>query len=523
MRSLVAVAVSVIAVLIAPVVAAAAPGELDRSFGTNGTATVPLPSGRSSAIAVLEDGRIVVGGSSGEASRGRFTLLRFLSSGRLDPSFGIGGVVHAAVSADDEADASIDAIVPLPDGGLVAVGTERGSTAWAMGVLRVDAAGKTVWTRLYQLGRPSANSRGVVDIGTSVSAAALAGDKILVSGTASGGTYALFDPTLARLNVSDGSLDRSFGEEGRVIAQRPAADCLPVRSRFAPFASFVVRVDGSIVAGGAMGCGIYAEGRWGILRAYTTSGEPLAGFETDPKGVRSFDWLRTAPDKTLTAVSFTAWNGAPAALMRLTSSGALADDPLLVGSDDPVVSVGVDVQSDGRLVSLSADRVVRFLPDGSLDASFGRAGAAPTGIRFPAAMALQPDGKIVVVGEGSTVTRLLGGVKAGVPVTDARRAAVRRRSVSIPIACQGPHGVSDCRGTVRMTATGRRHTSFTRARTFKVKAGGRTSLRIALNSTARRRIARAPHRRLTVRLAIGGPSGTKQRRLVLTAKASALR
>ena len=126
MRSLVAVVVSLIAVQMAPVAAAAVPGELDRSFGSNGTAMVQLPSGRSTTIAILEDGRIVVGGSSGEASRGRFTLLRFLSSGRLDPSFGIGGVVHAAVSADDEADARIDAIVPLPDGGLVAVGTERG-------------------------------------------------------------------------------------------------------------------------------------------------------------------------------------------------------------------------------------------------------------------------------------------------------------------------------------------------------------------------------------------------------------
>ena len=511
-KSLVALTVLVAAGL-APSVVGAAPGELDRSFGTGGTATVPLAGTLVADVGIDADGRIVVGGSSGDLSRRAFTLLRLLSSGQLDPSFGTGGVVRAL--DDDSGFTGLKAIVPLRDGGLVAAG----DTKQGMGVLRVDDSGQTVWVRHHQLGRPYAfpNRPDVVSAGARVTHAALVGDKIMVSGSASrGGTTNHFDPMLARLNVSDGSLDRSFGEEGRLIAPRPAGkqNCF---ISYTWFISFVVRADGSIVAGGIADCTGNQETAPAVLRAYTTSGEPVAGFETDPIAATSLRWLRAGPDTTLTAVGRGVTG--EVVLMRFTSSGALAGEPVPLGPPGAAAPVVFVAQPDERLVGPSGANAMRFLPDGSLDESFGRAGQASIG-HGAQSIALQSDGRIVVAGQRApddafAISRLLGGMRAGVPSVRARRASVQRRRVSIPIAC-GPRGASTCRGTVKITATGRRHTSFARARTFNVTAGKQRTLRLTLNSTARRRIALAPRHRLTVRLAITAGGRTTQRRLVLT-------
>jgi uncharacterized delta-60 repeat protein len=520
-RGLVAITVLVTALLMSPVAAVAAPGALDHTFGVHGTATVQFSGSGISDVDVLADGRIVVGGTSNDGTGHVFTLLRFLSSGQLDPAFGTAGVVRVGFGVNSRV-AGVSSVLPLPNGDLVAVGT----TDAGVGVLRVDAAGQTVWSRVHELGRPYTDNRGVVDARARADAAALVGDKVVVSGSASrgNGPGTALDPMLARLNASDGSLDLSFGEAGRLIAPRQAGptSCGMLEGHDAPFTWFVVRADGSIVAGGAANCGGANDHYWLILRAYTSTGEPLPGFQIDPMTVRPLDWLRAgASDIAPMAVSFADGAGSPAALMRL-ASGAPTDVPL------PVLPIGMEAQNDGRVVGLRGGTAMRFLPDRSLDASFGTAGGAPTGIEAPAAVALQPDGKIIVAGErllGNrspdnifTLTRLLGGVKAGLPVIHARRVAVRRRGVSVPISCAGPHGAGSCRGAVRITAAGRRHTSFTRARTFRVTAGKQISLRMALNATARRRIARAPHRRLTVRLAITSPRGTKERRLVLSSR-----
>src|SRR5439155_13054341 len=63
---------------------------------------------------------------------------------------------------------------------------------------------------------------------------------------------------------------------------------------------------------------------------------------------------------------------------------------------------GVALQPDGKIVVV-AGLVARFNADGSLDASFGTSGAVlASGREFRKAVAVRPDGKINVVGDRPT-------------------------------------------------------------------------------------------------------------------------
>jgi len=77
-------------------------GTLDTSFGTGGKLTNDFSgaSDMASAVAVQPDGRIVV---AGKTARRKFTLVRYDSSGTLDPSFGTGGKVTTDFGLSDSA------------------------------------------------------------------------------------------------------------------------------------------------------------------------------------------------------------------------------------------------------------------------------------------------------------------------------------------------------------------------------------------------------------------------------------
>jgi len=76
-----------------------------------------------------------------------------------------------------------------------------------------------------------------------------------------------------------------------------------------------------------------------------------------------------------------------------------------IGSDIDQVFGGVAIQSDGRIVVVATgipggEQVARFNTDGTLDTAFGAGGIAALPLNG-ALLALQPDGKIVVTGQGS--------------------------------------------------------------------------------------------------------------------------
>src|SRR5437879_8498063 len=117
-----------------------ASGSLDTSFGTGGKVTTPIGSIDDEAFALVlqPDGKIVAAGYTSVANSIAFALVRYNANGSLDASFGTGGKVTTPIgSVDDE----VFALVPQPDGKLVAAGCTSNATNTAFALVRYNANG----------------------------------------------------------------------------------------------------------------------------------------------------------------------------------------------------------------------------------------------------------------------------------------------------------------------------------------------------------------------------------------------
>lgn len=112
------------------------------------------------------------------------------------------------------------------------------------------------------------------------------------------------------------------------------------------------------------------------------------------------------PDgKTVVVGEFTGFNGVPArSIIRLNADGTKDTTFIITGGFNNRVDTGI-LQPDGKMVfggifttynATAAKRLVRVNADGSIDATFATANGFPAGT--PMDMALQPDNKILVVG-----------------------------------------------------------------------------------------------------------------------------
>ena len=177
-------------------------GTIDSSFGIDGVATpqINAPVINGNAMVVQADGKIVVGGTYEKIINDKlFFLFRTLSDGSTDTSFGKQGFII-------EKYGSIDALALQPDGKIIA-GGEHG----------LNWQGTTLLIRRYLTnGLPDKRfgKDGVVDtsLATGVGSLALQPDgKILVTGNST---------SLYRFN-NNGSLDAGFGTKGTAISPFP--------------------------------------------------------------------------------------------------------------------------------------------------------------------------------------------------------------------------------------------------------------------------------------------------------------
>jgi uncharacterized delta-60 repeat protein len=124
-RRLRAAAPALLALVLArPLAAAAAPGDLDPTFGNAGRAVVAFPGeGSPRDLLVLPDGRIVMGGTIVRRDTGTFAvgLARLDASGALDPQFGDAGITITDFS-DTPNGGQLSQLVGLPDGRLLVGG-----------------------------------------------------------------------------------------------------------------------------------------------------------------------------------------------------------------------------------------------------------------------------------------------------------------------------------------------------------------------------------------------------------------
>jgi uncharacterized delta-60 repeat protein len=111
-------------------------GRLDPSFGTGGLTTVTFSSLNDLArgIAVQEDGKIVVAGQSANLMHPDVAMARLTTGGALDPAFGNGGRVAVDFFG------SIDngqAVAIQADGRILVAGAARNGTTVGLGLIRV--------------------------------------------------------------------------------------------------------------------------------------------------------------------------------------------------------------------------------------------------------------------------------------------------------------------------------------------------------------------------------------------------
>ncbi|MEO6753703.1 MAG: FG-GAP-like repeat-containing protein [Chthoniobacteraceae bacterium] len=211
-------------------------GSLDTGFGSGGKVITSIGSGLDDAysVAVQEDGRIVVAGTTFNGSKDDFALVRYTATGALDTSFGANGKVTTAIGSRDDFGRS----VALQDDGKIVVGghSSLSPTQDAFALARyhgdgsLDASFNTTGKATTSIGSGLDDAYGV---------AVQRDGKIVLAGRSQNGSRGRF--AAARYTVS-GALDTGFGSGGKVITSIGSVDDSA--------ASVAVQRDGKILLGG---------------------------------------------------------------------------------------------------------------------------------------------------------------------------------------------------------------------------------------------------------------------------------
>ena len=328
-------------------------GVLDPTFSGDGRAISLIGAwSAANAVALQDDGKIVVAGTAADTSdgAGQFALVRFLADGRPDPTFGTAGAVMTDFN-DQPSTEIIHALAIQPDGKLVVAGFTMtgmvGDSRWAVARYLPDGRLDPTFDH---------DGKQIEDFGPSTDTAhavVLQPDgKIVVAGRGS-----WCGPALVRY-LPDGQPDPTFAAgppERRTEGMCGAG-------------SVALDRDGNIVIAGGTG-------------AYVPE---LAVARYRPDGT---------PDPTFGR------NGEVATRIG-RQAGASA---VTIQSNGKVIAAGVaDVGTDRFTYAFA---ITRYRPDGSLDPTFDGDGIAITDFSAytdeAAAVTVMPTGQIVAAGQAA--------------------------------------------------------------------------------------------------------------------------
>jgi uncharacterized delta-60 repeat protein len=388
-------------------------GSLDPTFGSGGITTTSFKRhAYGYAVAVQADQKIVVAGLSDAATTAGydFALARYNSDGSIDPTFNNNGKVNTDFgSASDEATCT----VIQPDGKIVAAGVWDNGIDFDFALARYQTNGKLDRT-FSQDGKVTTN------FGTNAEddlyAVALQSDgKIVAAGSTHIVTHLDIKFAVARYNTN-GSLDTTFGTGGKLTTFIGGNSC----DGFA----VVIQPDGKIIVGGDSYQGTSYDF---TLARYNSNGSLDRSFGSGgivTTSLSSADDMISAlalqPDGKILAAGLANFSSSNTdfAVVRYTTDGLLDSTFGTNGVSIVAVTSGDDycnamaLQPDGKIVlagqAINAQRfsdfaVVRENADGTLDNSFGINGIVTTAIGTRSddafAVALQQDGKIIVAGD----------------------------------------------------------------------------------------------------------------------------
>jgi uncharacterized delta-60 repeat protein len=364
-----ALALAVVMLMVAggwPVKVGAVPGNLDLTFSTDGKLTTSFAvDDYAEAVAIQSNGRIVVAGYSGPSGNRDFAVARYNGNGTLDASFSTDGKQTTDFFGEND---FVLAVAIQDDGKIIAAGqvsSENAGTDFGLaryntnGTLDATFSGDGLVTTDFSGGNDSAADILIQPNG-----------KIVVGGLAqSNGTGNDF--ALARYNTN-GTLDATFSGDGKTITDfgdNSEANGIALQST------------GRIVAAGW----VYAGGvnaKFALAR-YNGNGSLDNGSLSDstPNDEFGTDGL---------------------AMTDFFNHFDIAHD-VAIQSDDKIVAVGYATHPGYDFA------VARYEADGALDNSFSGDGKLTTGFfnnRYDEAkaVAIQPDGKIVVAGTARVLT-----------------------------------------------------------------------------------------------------------------------
>jgi uncharacterized delta-60 repeat protein len=359
------------------------------------------------SVLVQPDGRILVAGDSGDTTTSDILIARFLPDGTPDPAWGGTGVVLADPSGGGYD--SLGKVVLQPDGKVLVSGTIEGTTTgFDFGVLRFNSDGTPDLTF---------GTGGVATVnfnGTSldqVNALVLQPDgKVVLAGFTD--AVSVYDFALTRLDAN-GHLDTSFGTGGIVMTDFGGGS-------YEIGNTVALQSDGKLVVGGFR----VGASRDFALARYNTDGslDPTFGLGglvvTDFIGGSYDEIARLAirPDGTIVVVGLTLPNTPGATYSFATTAynpdGTLAE-PLWHIDYSGADSAGLDlaVQPDGKIVVVGGTNVAgtddmalfRLNDDLTLSTETGGIlNGIPIDINghvdVAFAAALQTDGKILAAG-----------------------------------------------------------------------------------------------------------------------------
>jgi uncharacterized delta-60 repeat protein len=391
-------------------------GAVDTSFGAagDGTAAAPVEASREVPVGVAAqaNGRVVVAGASIQyAAAG--VLFGLTATGVIDPSFGVAGrvdeasLVPTSMIVDDvgrilvtgapvSGAQSIQVIRYLPEGqrdrsfggsdaGVVSYRQAPTQAAFAYALAR-DPSG-----RILVAGSAAPNAATVVRLsatgavdttfdgdgfasipmgldGKAVAVASQPDSKVLVAGSGAGQNADI----LGRFDAN-GGVDTTFGQSGKTSA---------LLGLYGSIRQILVQPDGKVLVGGFVDKDFTDNV---FIARYTAAG--LADTTFGGPGGGSGKVTETI--------------GAP---RPYASIGIALESPMIALAPDGRIYAAATIVVDGDEEMV----VVRYLPDGQTDATFGPDGrrifSRPHGYDAARALAFQSDGKLLLAGRAFTPT-----------------------------------------------------------------------------------------------------------------------
>jgi len=371
--------------------AASTPGSLDPTFGNGGKVLTDLGVGAGvPSDAVLQpNGDIVISGGFGVA--------RYLPTGKLDTTFGSGGLASTGFAGGE----SGTGVALQPDGKIIWVGSQGNPSfpaggTFSFAVARFTANG-TLDTSFGTGGQASVEFFAPPMQGAQEFARAVLvqpDGKILVAGSARQGQirFAPIQGALARFNAN-GTLDTSFGTGGKILSSSGGITALgldaagniftlPTRAEFSPTGQADTGVTPAAITASSHGGSSIFLPSGQFVQANTIG---VAKHDVDVQ-VQRFN----ADGSIASASPAFDYSGAAGLDQAIDSAGAVA-----------VQANGQAVAGGAHFLSTSPFGLARVNPDGTLDAGFGSGGVLTTtfnGDEAVGAVVIQPDGKIIAAG-----------------------------------------------------------------------------------------------------------------------------